>query len=180
MFRFPYWDWRAEIQVSSGISSNNLFSERRLGATINVGGFPRVNGTLIGGGWDTTCWLKLGEICDPRENTGPLQRCPFTGRDPCNTSNPDWSTLSDVNEVINIENYDSFPYNLLSLSGYRSVVDFKIGTVTITECRQDRMCQCAPSLDPDCVIPGLTATANIHAKVRVVVVVVAVVVIVVV
>ena len=167
LFRLPYWDWRQEIQVSSGISSNNLFTERRLGATINVGGFPHVNGTIIGGGWDTMCWLTLNQICDPRVSTGPLQRCPFTGTDPCNTSNPDWSTIADVNEAINTENYDSPPYNLLSFSGYRSLVDFRIGTETIEECREDRMCQCAPSLEPDCSTPGLriTATANMHAKV---------------
>ena len=169
-----------EIQHSSGISSDDLFSERRLGATINVGGFPQVAGTLIGGGWDTTCWLTLGVICDPRVNTGPLQRCPFTGTDPCNSSNPDWSTISDVNEAINTDNYDSLPYNLLSLTGYRSVVDFKIGTVSMSECGEDRMCQCAPNLDPSCSSIGLPATASMHAKVSVVVVVVVVFVVVVV
>ena len=29
MFRLPYWDWRQEIQKSTGIRSENLFSENQ-------------------------------------------------------------------------------------------------------------------------------------------------------
>ncbi|XP_065895941.1 tyrosinase-like [Dysidea avara] len=125
-FRLPYWDWRIDIQRSTGILAEDLFTENRMGATRNVSGFPRVFGDIVGDGWDTICWNTFFQICDPNVNTGPLQRCPFTGTDPCNSNNPDWPT-----------------------SHYRSFVDADI-SYNIPKCRKDRICLCLPSFDPDC------------------------------
>ena len=55
-FRLPYWDRRIEIQRSIGILAEDLFTEKKLGATRNVSGFPRVFGDIVGDVWDTICW----------------------------------------------------------------------------------------------------------------------------
>ena len=167
-FRFPFWDWRAEIQNSTGTRSDELFTEGRLGATRNVSGFPVVYGSLIGSGWDTTCWLTLNQICNPNLSTGPLQRCPFTGTDPCNSNNPDWPTIEDVNQALALDLYDTAPYNIVSVGSYRSFVDFRIGMLTVEECLNDRMCLCLPSTFPPCSANGsITAVANMHSKVNI-------------
>ena len=165
-YRFPYWDWRTEIQHSSGISSNELFTEGRMGATYNDNGFPRVNGSIVAGGWDTICWLTFFTTCDPRNSTGPLQRCPFTGTNPCDSSNPDWPTMAQVNVALGEDNYDTPPYNTFSVDGYRALVDFKIFSLSPSECAEDRMCQCIPGFDPSCSSAlGITFQANMHSKV---------------
>ena len=166
-FRIPYWDWRSEIQTTFGVSSEELFIESRLGATRNVGGFPRVFGDLVEGGWDTACWLQPVVICDPNVNTGPLQRCPFTGTDPCSSSNPDWPDLQDVNDALSFEDYDVPTYDVASPDGFRSFIDFEVG-LDIEACRSNRMCQCAPSGGPNCEVingvpPGpITLTGQMH------------------
>ncbi|KAI6650261.1 Tyrosinase b precursor [Oopsacas minuta] len=167
-FRFAYWDWRVEILNSSGITTNDLFTEERIGATYNVGGYPRVNGTVIGDGWDTICWLTLFDICDPRNSTGPLQRCPFTGTNPCDISNPDWATIADVDKALNEDSYDFPPYNILTIGGYRAVVDFLVGTLSLSECGDDRLCQCLglSGSDTTCDSLGVTFKANMHSKIH--------------
>ena len=164
-FRLPYWDWRTEIQTTFGVRSEELFTESRLGVTRNVSGFPHVFGTLYEGTWETICWLQLGQICDPRIGTGPLQRCPFTGTDPCNSSNPDWPTLQNVDGAMRIDEYDAPPYTIFSRDGFRSFVDFKVGD-DLDECRSNRLCQCLPG-GPSCVEingipPGPTITGQMH------------------
>ena len=164
-FRLPYWDWRIENQRSTGILSDDLFAENRLGATKNVSGFPHVIGDIVGDGWDTICWLTFFEICDPNVNTGPLQRCPFTGTDPCNSNNPDWPTRQEVNDAMAIDNYDTPPYNLVSLDSYRSFIDFDVH-FDIDECRDDRMCRCIPS-GPECdlsLVPDNTSVIAITGQ----------------
>ncbi len=169
MFRLPYWDWRIEMQNSSiGINSDELLSETRLGATRNVNGFPRVFGDLVEGGWDTICWLQPGTICNPRESTGPLQRCPFTGTNPCSSSNPDWPTRKDVENALSLEVYDAPPNNLLSTDGFRNFVDANV-TQDVEACRQNRMCQCIPG-GPTCPpvegnTPVLAVAFQMHARV---------------
>ena len=164
-FRLPYWDWRIEIQRSSGILSDDLFTENRLGKTRNVSGFPCVFGDIVGDGWDTICWQTFFKICDPNVNTGPLQRCPFTGTDPCNNNNPDWPTSQQVNDAMAFDNYDASPYNLLSQKSFRSFVDHRIH-FNITECRTDRMCVCAPSFDPQCgKASEIALTKQMHSSV---------------
>lgn len=169
-FRLPYWDWRIEIQKSFGVSSEELFTENRLGTTRNVSGFPHVFGTLYEDGWETICWLQLLEICDPRISTGPLQRCPFTGTDPCSSSNPDWPTVQQVIDALDVDVYDAPPYNILSPNGFRSFVDFRIGNESdVIECRKNRTCMCFLG-GPNCIpddggILGPPLTAHMHTLV---------------
>ena len=165
-FRLPYWDWRTEIQTSSGISSELLFTEDKLGATRNVSGSPQVFGTLYDGGWDTICWFQLGTICDPTVSTGPLQRCPFTGTDPCSSSNPDWPKLEDVNNAMKFNTFDVAPYNNVSPDGFRNFIDFEVG-LSVDECRNNRMCQCVVGgvnceVTNGIIPPGLTLTGQMH------------------
>ena len=62
-FRLPYWDWRVEIQKSTGIPAEELFTERRFGATQNISGYPRVVGDIVEpDGWESVC-IRL-ELCD--------------------------------------------------------------------------------------------------------------------
>ena len=163
MFRLPYWDWRRELQLSTGLSADDLFTVNRLGATMNDSGRARVYGDLYGNGWETMCWRRLGQICDPRENTGLLQRCPFTGTNPCSSSNPDWPSSMDVLDVLGIDDYDAPPYNRLSAAGFRTTVDFINGRLTPEECSNDRQCRCLPSLDANCANgPELTSKSGMH------------------
>ena len=73
-------------------------------------------------------WQQLGQICDPRETTGPLQRCPPTETDPnpCRSSNPDWPAHQDVLEALAIDAYDEPNYNSTTIDGFRSFVDANI------------------------------------------------------
>ena len=149
-FRLPYWDWRAEIQKSTGIRAEELFTESKLGATHNVDGFPIVVGDIVGpNGWDSLCYRVYSKICDPNKSTGALRRCPFTGNNPCSSDNPDWPTIQQVNDVIAINTYDEHPYNLLTRTGYRASIDFNI-TNNLEECRDDRMCMCQPFGGSEC------------------------------
>ena len=164
-FRLPYWDWRVEIQrSSSGIPAEELFTESRFGATRSVNGFPHVVGDIVGpNGWnDTLCAFKKFQICDPNEETGPLQRCPFTGTNPCHSSNPDWPTIKQVNEAISLTTYDSPPYNISSKTGFRPFIDFDIHD-DLEECRNDRMCFCFPHGGNDCDVTAIPSNASVAA-----------------
>lgn len=150
-FRLHYWDWRKEMQNDE----NSPLKRNRLGETVNIDGFPRVQGVLVSNGWeqsawDTKCWNlePSGQICDPRNGTGQLQRCPLTqsGTDPCNISNPDWPTSTDVNKAIEMPDYDVYPYNKYAESGFRNFLE---GFNTLNNdqdgldtCASNRLCTC--------------------------------------
>ena len=166
-FRLPYWDWRAEIQKTTGIAAEELFTEQRFGATQNISGFPRVVGDIVEpDGWDSLCILTPFEVCDPNINTGPLQRCPFTGNNPCSSDNPDWPTIKEVNDALAIDFYDSPPYNLFSRDGYRAFIDFGV-TDDYEACRNNRMCMCVPYGGSQCdltvVPPGVPPNVTVRA-----------------
>ena len=143
-FRFPYWDWRIEIQTSTGLRAEELFTEARFGAT-SSSGLPLVFGDIVGGnGGETICTGLYSNICDPNDNTGQLRRCPLIGTDnynPCHSSNPDWPTIQQVNKAIAIDHYDSPPYNVSSKTGFRPLLDFDIRD-DLEDCYDDRMCTC--------------------------------------
>ena len=152
-FSLPYWDWRIEIQKSTGIPAEELFTESKLGATKNVNGFPEVVGEIVGeNGWESLCYQTYSQICDPAVNIGPLRRCPFTGNNPCSSDNPDWPTIQQVNDAIAINTYDEHPYNLKTRGGYRASIDFNI-TDNLEECHDDRMCMCLPFGGSECNVP---------------------------
>ena len=149
-FRLPYWDWRVEIQKSTGIRVEELLTEQRFGATQNIDGYPRVVGDIVTpDGWESVCINAPFRVCDPNINTGPLQRCPFTGNNPCSSDNPDWPTIQEVNDALAINYYDSPPYNLFSRDGYRAFIDFDI-TDDFEACRNNRMCICLPAGGDQC------------------------------
>ena len=156
LFRLPYWDWRRESQrieapFDLGLGAEDLFIANRAGETRNMSGRPVVTGDLYGNGWETMCWFRVGQICDPTENTGFLQRCPFTGTNPCHSSNPDWPSQTNVLVALAAAEYDRSPYNIMTVGGFRAFVDFILGNeVTYPVCRTDRQCRCLPSLDPSC------------------------------
>lgn len=152
-FRLPYWDWRTEFQRSpEGLSSDDLFTENRLGATRNISGFPQVFGDIYDDDWTTLCWLQLGRRnCDPRERNGPVQRCPFTeyDPDPCRSSNPVWPSHQDVLDALNFDTFDVPNYDLFSMDGFRNFVDANV-SFDVESCRADRMCECIPG-GPRCL-----------------------------
>ena len=158
MFRLHYWDWRKERQTDE----NSPFKSDRLGVTVNVNGFPRVQGDLVSDGWDTRCWrLEPGTICDPNMGTGPLQRCPFTdpGVDPCDVKNPDWPTDAQVNEAVEMSSYDSGTYDKFTPSGFRNYMEgFDVlpdNQVGRNRCYTNRMCACETGA-PKCGGPQST------------------------
>lgn len=166
MFRVPYWDWRREIQMTSGIRVEDLFAANRLGNTRNESGIAIVEGDMYGNGWETICWQMRGVVCDPRVSTGLLQRCPFTGTNPCNADNPDWPLQEEFLEDFAVNFYDVPPYNITSFGGFRDSLDILNGVLTFEECRNDRQCQCMPSGDPTCANEAeITSRTGIHVRV---------------
>lgn len=161
MFRFHYWDWRKERQSNE----NSPFKSNRLGMTVNISGFPRVQGDLVSNGWSTRCWrLDPGEICNPNDGSDsrgifPLQRCPFRD-DPCNISNIGWPTNADVNDAVSMKSYDGGEYDRFSTSGFRNFMEgFNVlsndqagrdscSTNSLCLCGSDSMCA-----DPQSSIP---------------------------
>ena len=85
-FRLPYFDWRREIQEGSGVKFEDILVENRLGFTNYTSGLPVVSGSLVSDDWESVCWCRLGQICDPNISTGPIQRCPLPDR--CHSDNP--------------------------------------------------------------------------------------------
>jgi hypothetical protein len=121
-FRLPYWDWRRGIQTSYGLPSEELFSFSRFGETRNVSNSPVVFGDLVGD-WNAVCHATP-EICNPNIPTGYIQRCPFIGNPIlCHSSNPDWPSLQEVNELFKLEDYAVEPYDLYSVNSLGAVVD---------------------------------------------------------
>ena len=162
-FRLPYWDLRFEIQKSTGIAVEDLLIERRFGATQNISGYPRVVGDLVEpDGWDSVCMDMPFIACDPNINTGPLQRCPFTGNNPCSSDNPDWPTIKEVNDALVIDTYDSSPYNLFSRDGYRAFVDFGIND-DFEACRNNRVCICLPYGGSQCSLTDVPPDVRVGA-----------------
>ena len=144
MFRLHYWDWRQEMQTDK----NSPFKSNRLGETRNVNGFPRVQGDLVRDGWDVRCWnLPKGFICNPDNVTGQLQRCPFTGTNPCDVNNPDWPTVAAVKQAVQMSSYDDSNYDKYSRSGFRNFMEgFNVlsnSSSDISSCANDRLCKCA-------------------------------------
>ena len=106
-FRAPYWDWRIESQLGSGIGAEDLFTKDRLGNSRLTNGLQVVFGPYSG--WETICLPeRFRQVCDPRESTGPLIRCPIPDR--CNSSNPDWPTREHVNTALKFKDFDSQPW----------------------------------------------------------------------
>ena len=167
-FRFPYWDWRLEIQRSYGMRSEDVFSYGRLGETRNVDSKPVVFGDLIGDGWNTVCLRKFGQICDPNSNTGPLKRCPFTEPGLCNSSNPDWPKMVEVNRAMEFDDLEAPPFDNTA-NCMRAYVDYS-PVSSIEECRKDKYCQCLPDGGPQCVSMSPNSTffpvaTGMHVKV---------------
>ncbi len=96
-------------------------------------------------------------------NTGLLQRCPFTGTNPCRTSNPDWPINADVLFSLSLPEFDHPPYNIFTRISFRTFNDFQNGNLSIGQCREDRQCRCIPSLDPLCGIASeITSKSGMH------------------
>ena len=169
-FRFPYWDWRGEIQRSYGLPSEELFTFNRLGETRNVSNRPVVFGDLVGDDWNAICLGKFGVLCDPKNAVSPLQRCPFTGNpNLCHSSNPDWPTMQEVNKVLTFNDYEVPPFNLSAINSLRGYADFFLPS-SIEECREDIYCQCIPGglqceEQPDNT-SVIAIDLGIHSKVR--------------
>ena len=159
-FRLPYWDWRRESQLgSAGISAEELFTENRLGESRLTNGLQVVFGAYSG--WETICFQKLRQFCDPRESTGPLIRCPFPDR--CHSSNPDWPRRQHVNIALNLEDYDSQPWSESpSSTGFRLYLDGTEYGDDLVACREDRMCACNPNCSAD---QAITITLRLHLSV---------------
>lgn len=142
-FRLHYWDWRKNKQTNA----NSPFKSNRLGVTMNTGGRPRVQGDLVtDNDWQTRCWrLEPGSICDPNENTGPLQRCPFTG-DPCSINNPHWPSDAQVYTAVTRSPYDDGSYNKSSKTGFRNYMEgFDVlndDNAGRQSCSENQLCIC--------------------------------------
>ena len=108
-FRLNFWDW-------TDVNRTQIFTTDKLGENI---GNSQVNGAIFNTGWDTICWYNgsgnvtepRGTTCDPRNNTGPLQRCPTVdGDNPCEMQD-NWPTIEDVEGALAKPKYDVKTYN---------------------------------------------------------------------
>ena len=169
-FRFPYWDWRGEIQRSYGLPSEQLFSFNRFGETRNVSNRPIVFGDLVDG-WNTICIETPVEICNPNIVTGVLQRCPLTD-DPylCHSSNPDWPTMQQVNIILEQTDYAVPAFDGLATESLSGRIDVE-PLSSIEECRQNLYCECIPG-GINCDMPNdsnssvLLFNNGVHPKVQ--------------
>ena len=95
------------------------------------------------GDWNAVCHATL-MICDPRIPTGRIQRCPFI-ENPilCHSSNPDWPSLQEVNELFDLEDYAVAPYDFYSVGSLGAAVDLPL-VDDVDECRDDVYCTCVP------------------------------------
>ena len=108
-----------------------------------------IDGDLVGDGpdrWETRCWnLTSGLICDPNENTGPLQRCPFTG-DPCSINNPHWPSADQVAKAVGMPIYDDDTYGKFSNSGFHNYMEgFSVlsdNEAGVQSCSKNQLCRC--------------------------------------
>jgi hypothetical protein len=151
-FRIPYWDWRKEMQTEA----NSPFQLDRLGKTININDLPIVQGgEIFPSTWNTICWGKITpnhDICDPRTNTGPLQRCPFLTDEPCSSHNPLWPSDKDVQKVLSLNSYDTSPFSEKSHNSFRNILEgFKpLSNDSIQTCRDDKLCLICAVGDQTC------------------------------
>ena len=128
--------------------ANSPFQLDRLGKTMNMNNEPVVQGDeKFPSNWNTICWEKVNQshnICDPRINTGRLQRCPFTG-EPCSSRNPLWPSDKDVQKVLSLKSYDASPFSEKSPNSFRNLLEgFKpLSNDSIQSCRDDKLCLCA-------------------------------------
>ena len=70
----------------------------------------------------------------------------------CGSNNPDWPTLERVNRALSI---DAAPWSELSSDGFRSFMDFEIGS-DVEVYQNDWMCLCVGG-DINCTSPEIAA-----------------------
>ena len=129
-FTVHYWDWRDPDQRAS------LFESNRLGAHYLQ--TSAVTGDLVNG-WQTICWYDGSggvsrpsanqNICDPKNDTGPLQRCPDKER--CAANYTGWPTYQDVQDAVYMTQYDIPDYNAFSTTGFRNYME---GFLVVDQC----------------------------------------------
>jgi len=126
-FSLHYWDWRNPKQRRSLFQSNRLGEHNMFTSA--------VTGQLFDNdGWQTVCWYNGSggvsrpephRICDPRDNTGPLQRCP--NKTTCEANYTGWPSSDDVKAAVNEQDYDISGYNKFSHGGFRNLLEgFKV------------------------------------------------------
>ena len=148
MFRIPYWDWRKEKQTDN----NSLFKSNRLGETIDNNGLPQVHGDLYSeflNSWETICWQRQEtpshEICDPRIQTGQLQRCPLMGESkPCSSTNDFWPTDKDIQTALSLQAYDKPPFNKMAKNSFRNYLEgfLPLPNDDLQACQDNKLCMC--------------------------------------
>lgn len=168
-FRLPYYDWRSEMQNSAnGLAVEDLFVANLMGDSTPTD--PRVRGGIFGtlntttgridDGFDTLCFNIPGQLCDPRVSTGELRRCPRFDESPCQKGNEDWPTQSQVDHILSQTFYDSPPYNMFSLTGFRNYIDVNI-TENFAYCGAAEQCFCFTEFQPDVINPTCPPSSTI-------------------
>ena len=126
-FTVHYWDWRDPNERRS------LFRRDRLGE--HDSRTSAVTGRLFED-WPTRCWYNgsgdvlppVENICDPRNDTGPIQRCPDKER--CAANYTGWPTYQDVQDAVGMGQYDMPDYNAFS-TGFRNYME---GFLVVDQC----------------------------------------------
>ena len=156
-FRLPYWDWRDPSQREI------LFKKERLGES--------VDGVVIGDlftNWTTSCWEDTKgieypiPICNPTISSNQvLRRCPNPKL--CIKDNPNWPSASDVNEAINIEDYDAIAFDrYVNQSKKPSFRNFMEGFVVKSDGCEEDDTLCTPAKSSS--MPAVTR--KLHNTVR--------------
>ena len=153
-FRTHFWDWRHEIQMTSP----SIFQYSRLGEITDQ---SDVDGNLYSNSWNTICWYRgtggvnepKGTICNPDTYTGPLLHCSSVtaGTNPCSSSYVDWPTIADVNDAINMPDYDKTPFDKYATAGsFRNYMEGFDSSLDKTECADNRLCNCEDGGEDGC------------------------------
>lgn len=139
-FRLNYWDWR-------NLNRAELFTTERLGA--NVIDQPGLRGLIFNAGWDTICWYNgsgnvtatKGTICDPRDPTGPIQRCPTVlGINPCTSPN-NWPSSEDVEAALIKPLYDTETFNRDATDrSFRNLMEGFENGISDEDCSNNNLC----------------------------------------
>ena len=130
------------------MSAEELFSENRLG---NKMAFQLLMHHTVTRIQFVAPYFEKSVIQENRLY-GQLQRCPAL--DHCTSSNPNWSGREDVNTALNFDDFDLLPWRQDPASnGFCNFLDVKFGD-DFDACREDRLCFCIPSGDPNCEAEG--------------------------
>ena len=134
-FSVPYWDWTEKHD------REKLFADDYFGTIEDegkIGGFFGNENE-----WKTVCWFgraladlaTVQNVCDPRNSTGALHRCPNITL--CDKNENTWPDKGEVKNALSMTEYDTSPFARQSLQSFRNYLE---GFDIIDQCNAEVLC----------------------------------------